>query len=404
MGDECQRPGGGVGTVGEEDGEEVLVGRTAGCTRRFVGDKADGVDALARELDEDDGVVAGGALGERLAHLPDAEVDGADEGDEADGSLDAAEETFSEPPRREIAEERDPRGDEQGREQLRDHLDVAGVVRQPRRLHQRIQEAGRADEDELEDEQRHCERRHEQEPGDETGSEPTAESHTGSATGRRISVGRRIATPYTGGGERGGMFTGIVEGTGEVVGVETTEDGRRLRIGHGFDTVEHGQSIGVSGVCLTVERYDDDWFEVFLASETVAKTYLGGVEVGDAVNLERAMPADGRFDGHIVQGHVDGVATVEAVERIGDDWAFTVSLPPDLARYVVSKGSITLDGISLTVAELDDDAGTITIAIIPTTYDLTTLSAKEPGDPVHVEVDVVAKYVERLVGDAGGDA
>ncbi|RCU47512.1 riboflavin synthase [Haloplanus salinus] len=193
------------------------------------------------------------------------------------------------------------------------------------------------------------------------------------------------------------MFTGIVEGTGEVVDVDVTEEGRRLRLRHGFDAVDHGQSIGVSGVCLTVEEYGDDWFEVFLAEETVAKTYLGAVEVGDQLNLERAMPADGRFDGHVVQGHVDGVATVEGVDRVGDDWWFTFSLPADLRRYVVSKGSIALDGISLTVAELDDEAGAVSVAVIPTTYDLTTLSAKEPGDPVHVEVDVVAKYVERLV-------
>jgi len=195
------------------------------------------------------------------------------------------------------------------------------------------------------------------------------------------------------------MFTGIVEGTGDVSDVDVTEAGRRLRLEHGFDAVEGGQSISVSGVCLTVEEYGDDWFEVFLAEETVAKTYLGRVEAGDAVNLERAMPADGRFDGHVVQGHVDGVATVEAVDRVGDDWWFTFALPAELRRYVVSKGSIALDGISLTVAELDDAAGTVSVAVIPTTYDLTTLSAKESGDPVHVEVDVMAKYVERLVGD-----
>ncbi|WP_248895241.1 riboflavin synthase [Haloplanus halobius] len=193
------------------------------------------------------------------------------------------------------------------------------------------------------------------------------------------------------------MFTGIVEQTGTVVAVEESADGRRLRVRHEFDAVDHGQSISVSGVCLTVERHADDWFEVFLAEETVAKTYLGTVDGGDEVNLERAMPADGRFDGHIVQGHVDGVATVDAIERVGDDWRFTFALPDDLRQYVVAKGSIALDGISLTVAELDDDAGTVSVAIIPTTYDLTTLSAKSPSDPVHVEVDVVAKYVERLV-------
>jgi riboflavin synthase len=191
------------------------------------------------------------------------------------------------------------------------------------------------------------------------------------------------------------MFTGIVEETSEVIGVEATAGGRRLRIDHGFDAVEEGQSISVSGVCLTVERYGDDWFEVFLADETVEKTYLGTVDVGDAVNLERAMPADGRFDGHIVQGHVDGVATVEAVERIGDDWRFTFDLPSDVGRYVVDKGSVALDGISLTVA--DREGTHVSVAVIPTTYDLTTLSSKSAGDPVHVEVDVVAKYVEQLI-------
>jgi riboflavin synthase len=194
------------------------------------------------------------------------------------------------------------------------------------------------------------------------------------------------------------MFTGIVEGTGEVVAVEETADGRRLRIAHGFDAVEHGQSVSVSGVCLTVESFGDGWLEVFLAEETVETTYLGDLAPGDACNLERAMPADGRFDGHIVQGHVDGVATVTETERVGDDWRFAFTLPPDLGRYVVPKGSIALDGISLTVADLADgvDGVTIEVAVIPTTDDLTTLSEKSPGDPVHVEVDVVAKYVERL--------
>mgnify|MGYP006281684309 CR=1 FL=1 len=383
----------------EEDVVQVLVRRLAGGRRAVVRDEADGVDALSGKLHEDDGFVARGALNERLADLPDAEVDGANERDESDRAFEPSEETLAEAPRGEVAEEGDTGGDEQGREQLGDDFDVPGVGRQPRRAHEGIQQARGADEDELQDEQRHRERCHQQETSGETGPEPAAETHTGRGTGARISVGRRIATPYSGAGQRAAMFTGIVEGTGEVVGVDVTEEGRRLRIRHEFDAVEHGQSISVSGVCLTVEAYGDDWFSVFLASETVEKTYLGTVEAGDPVNLERAMPADGRFDGHIVQGHVDGVATVEAVERVGDDWWFEFALPPDLGRYVVSKGSIALDGISLTVADLDDDAGTVAVAIIPTTYDLTTLSAKEPGDPVHVEVDVVAKYVERLVGE-----
>ncbi|MDJ1432312.1 riboflavin synthase [Halostagnicola sp. A-GB9-2] len=195
------------------------------------------------------------------------------------------------------------------------------------------------------------------------------------------------------------MFTGIVEETGEIVSREQTEDGLRFRIA--ADTVatglEHGQSISVSGACLTVERFEDrSWFEVFLASETVDRTYLSELDEGDVVNLERAMPADGRFDGHVVQGHVDAVATVEAVESVGEDWYFEFALPEGYDRYVVEKGSITLDGISLTVAELTED-GNVTVAIIPTTYDQTALSEKSSGDPVHLEVDVLAKYVERLL-------
>ena len=196
------------------------------------------------------------------------------------------------------------------------------------------------------------------------------------------------------------MFTGIVEETGAIVARTRTDDGLRLRIG--ADAVatglEYGQSISVSGACLTVEDYDDgEWFEVFLATETVERTYLGDLETGDVVNLERAMPADGRFDGHVVQGHVDAVATVTNVESVDEDWVFEFDLPDGYDRYVVEKGSITLDGISLTVADFDAAAGRVTVAIIPTTYDMTTLSDKDPGDPVHLEIDVLAKYVERLL-------
>jgi riboflavin synthase len=209
------------------------------------------------------------------------------------------------------------------------------------------------------------------------------------------------------------MFTGIVETVGEVVDVDRTADGRRLTIAaEGFRDLSHGQSISVSGVCLTVEAHgsevagadpddtggvhgDVGVFEVFLASETVDRTYLGELGAGDAVNLERAMPADGRFDGHLVQGHVDAVATVETIESVGEDWRFEFSIPPDQGRYVVEKGSVALDGISLTVAERGEDA--LEVAIIPATYELTTLSGKSPGDPVHLEVDVIAKYVEGMV-------
>lgn len=198
------------------------------------------------------------------------------------------------------------------------------------------------------------------------------------------------------------MFTGIVEDTGTVRTRTETEDGLRLRIGvDGFDDLHHGQSISVSGVCLTVEKFGmaaergSNWFEVFLASETVAKTYLGTVREGDVVNVERAMPADGRFDGHVVQGHVDTVAEVAAIERVGEDWRFTFSIPEGHGQYLVDKGSVTLDGISLTVAE--KHTAEFDVAIIPTTYELTTLSEKSVGDPVHLEVDVIAKYVENML-------
>jgi riboflavin synthase len=194
------------------------------------------------------------------------------------------------------------------------------------------------------------------------------------------------------------MFTGIVEETGEVVGVEEDAGGRRLRIGTTFEGLEEGQSVSVNGACLTVEEFaDGEWFSVFLASETVAKTYLGTVAEGDGVNLERAMPADGRFDGHFVQGHVDGTTEVLAVEQEGEDWVYTFSVPEGYGEYIVPKGSITVDGISLTVADLDEES--FSVAVIPETYRLTTLSQRSVGDPVHIEVDVVAKYVESLVGE-----
>ena len=191
------------------------------------------------------------------------------------------------------------------------------------------------------------------------------------------------------------MFTGIVEETAEVVRREETEGGLRLHVRASFaDELEVGQSVAVSGACLTVEAFDDETFELFLSQETVEKTYLGEVAVGEVVNLERALPADGRFDGHFVQGHVDGTAEVVGVEQIGDDWTFTFSLPESMGRYVVPKGSICVDGISLTVADLRE--GAFDVAIIPETYRLTNLAAKSVGDQVHLEVDVVAKYVESL--------
>jgi len=199
------------------------------------------------------------------------------------------------------------------------------------------------------------------------------------------------------------MFTGIVEATGEIVARDRTEDGLRLRVAAPFaEELERGQSVAVSGACLTVEEHDADGFSLFLSEETVERTYLGELEPGSAVNLERALPADGRLDGHFVQGHVDGVGEVVDIERVGSpdsdesdgDWVFGFSLPESMGRYVVEKGSITVDGISLTVADLGESS--FAVAVIPETYDVTTLSSKTVGDPVHLEVDVIAKYVESL--------
>jgi len=194
------------------------------------------------------------------------------------------------------------------------------------------------------------------------------------------------------------VFTGIIETTGELLARERTADGVRLRLAAPFaGELDHGQSVAVSGACLTVEETTDDAFTVFLAEETVDVTYLGDLAVGERVNLERALPAEGRFDGHVVQGHVDGVGEVTGIERVGGedgDWYFEFTLPETMGRYVVSKGSITIDGISLTVADLDGER--VTVAVIPATYEITTLSEKSVGDPVHLEVDVIAKYVESI--------
>jgi riboflavin synthase len=201
------------------------------------------------------------------------------------------------------------------------------------------------------------------------------------------------------------MFTGIVAETGEILAREETNEGLRMRVAASFaDELEHGESIAVSGACLTVEAHDDESFELFCSEETIERTYLGSLAVGDVVNLERALPADGRFDGHFVQGHVDGTGRVTGIEQVGDDWTFSFSLPRPLAKYVVEKGSIAVDGISLTVARLetpgtgyeDGAEGEFDVAVIPATYDLTNLREKSVGDPVHLEVDVVAKYVESL--------
>ncbi|MFI8964468.1 riboflavin synthase [Streptomyces sp. NPDC053493] len=194
------------------------------------------------------------------------------------------------------------------------------------------------------------------------------------------------------------MFTGIVEELGEVVAVEQLADASRFRLRGPVVTegARHGDSIAVNGVCLTVVECGDGEFTADVMAETLKRSSLGALEVGSRVNLERPMAVGGRLGGHIVQGHVDGTGTVLEREP-SEHWEIVkVGLPAPLARYVVEKGSITVDGVSLTVVEVGDDW--FTVSLIPTTLDLTTLGIKQSGDPVNLEVDVIAKYVERLLG------
>ncbi|WP_399093977.1 riboflavin synthase [Streptomyces sp. BBFR2] len=195
------------------------------------------------------------------------------------------------------------------------------------------------------------------------------------------------------------MFTGIVEELGEVTAVENLGDSSRFRLRGPVvtDGARHGDSIAVNGVCLTVVDTADGEFTADVMAETLHRSSLGALTVGSRVNLERPMALGGRLGGHLVQGHVDGTGTI--TERTpGEHWEIVkIALEPQLARYVVEKGSITVDGVSLTVVDAAD--GHFTISLIPTTLALTTLGIKQAGDPVNLEVDVLAKYVERLLGD-----
>ncbi|REK88223.1 riboflavin synthase [Streptomyces inhibens] len=200
------------------------------------------------------------------------------------------------------------------------------------------------------------------------------------------------------------MFTGIVEELGEVVAVENLGDSSRFRLRGPVVTedAKHGDSIAVNGVCLTVVDTADGEFTADVMAETLNRSSLGALAAGSRVNLERPMALGGRLGGHLVQGHVDGTGTI--VERTpGEHWEIVkIALPAALARYVVEKGSITVDGVSLTVVDAADDY--FTISLIPTTLALTTLGIKKAGDPVNLEVDVLAKYVERLLGQGTSHA
>ena len=195
------------------------------------------------------------------------------------------------------------------------------------------------------------------------------------------------------------MFTGIVEELGHVVSLAHGPDSAVVKIRGPLVTADAapGASIAVNGICLTVVELDADSFCVDVMAETLRRTCLGELTPGSPVNLERALAVGDRLGGHIVQGHVDGTGTILA-RQLGDRWeVVTISLPGELARYVVEKGSITVDGVSLTIAGLDDVS--FQVSLIPTTLALTTLGTKQVGEPVNLEVDVLAKYVERLLGE-----
>jgi len=193
------------------------------------------------------------------------------------------------------------------------------------------------------------------------------------------------------------MFTGIVEELGTVAAVEDQGDAIRLSIHaqHVLTDVGLGDSIAVNGCCLTVAEHDGDTWTADVMQETLDKTSLAGVRPGDRVNLERAVTPTTRLGGHIVQGHVDGVGVVRR-RTPSEHWEVVeVEMPPELGRYLVDKGSVTVDGVSLTVVEAGADA--FTVSLIPETLARTTLGSRQPGDRVNLEVDVLAKHVEKLL-------
>lgn len=195
------------------------------------------------------------------------------------------------------------------------------------------------------------------------------------------------------------MFTGIIEEVGRVLALEDASGKRRLTISAAQVTRElkKGDSVAVSGVCLTAVDVADDRFGADLAAETVARTSLSRLEPQSLVNLELPTRADSRLGGHVVQGHVDGVARLLSLDRLpnAEDYWLTIEIPAELAKYVVGKGSIAIEGISLTVAHIE--AATVAVAIIPHTFAATNLRSLQTGDPLNIEVDIIAKYTEKML-------
>lgn len=194
------------------------------------------------------------------------------------------------------------------------------------------------------------------------------------------------------------MFTGIIEELGRVVQLQPKSTGARLTIQSAgiLDDATVGASIAVNGACVTAVEIAGENFSADLAPETLKRTNLGDLKPGSPVNLERPLRANSRLDGHFVLGHVDGTASIVSLDALGgDNWWLRIRVPGELTRYIVSKGSVAVDGISLTVAEIEGDV--VGFTIIPHTYEHTTLHAYKPGARVNVEADILAKHLEKLV-------
>ncbi len=202
------------------------------------------------------------------------------------------------------------------------------------------------------------------------------------------------------------MFTGIIEAVGKISGIESGSKSVRLTLAAGpiAEDVALGDSVAINGVCLTVVEIRPPHLSFEAVWETLRKTGLESLRTGDSVNLERAVSVGQRLGGHLVQGHVDGVGKIASIRPVGDSWWVYVEVSPELMRYVVTKGSVTVDGISLTVA--DSAEKTFAVSIIPHTWENTTLKDRRAGDTVNIETDIIGKYVEKMLGgyiSQGGD-
>jgi riboflavin synthase len=192
------------------------------------------------------------------------------------------------------------------------------------------------------------------------------------------------------------MFTGLVDDIGVIEQVSATEAGREIRVRCTYSDLSHGESIAVDGACLTVREHGDGWFSAAAVVTTLERTAMASWVAGRRVNLERAMRLSDRLGGHIVQGHVDAVGSVKSVKQRDDAWLITIAVPPEVEALLVPHGSITIDGVSLTVNEVLTN-GRLSVSIIEYTWSHTTLSDRHPGDEVHVESDVLCKVVQRLM-------